>query len=158
MNNITKIKVRTRPRYWQDCMYSTDNGVTWISPDDTNEEGIKVMKLLPCVEFLDDDKYDDWYWCLEIDYDTGKVDDWKEGYCVETHFKVCDDGYYQIIDDKNNIVWDSVIENKNYVPKFLELDSSWFGDYILITVNGDGVIKNWGLAKERISELLENKQ
>ncbi len=55
-------------------------------------------------------------------------------------------------------ITNSDIEHKHYVPKFLELDSSWFGDYILITVNGDGIIKNWSLAKERISELLENKQ
>ena len=157
MSKPTKIKVQAGVRYWVDCEYSTDNGVTWIHPDDTNDDDLTVRKLLPCVEYLE--KECAWYWCLNVDYDTGRIENWENGFIVKAFFKVCDDGRYQIIDDNDNIIWDSDIDsNSSYVPRFLEIDSSNFGDNIYITINGDGIIKDWEIARDRICDLLENKQ
>ena len=157
MKKVTKVKVIAGVRYWVDCEYSTDNGVTWNQPDDTDEDDLTVRELLPCVEYFEKER--GWYWCLNIDYDTGKIENWKNGFIVKAFFKVCDDGKYQIIDDTDNIIWDSDIDSRSsYVPKFLEIDSYNYGDNIYITIDGDGTIKDWNIAKDRVSKLLENKQ
>ena len=153
MNIPTKIKIQAGVRYWVDCKYSTDNGVTWIYQDDTDENNLLVRKVLPCVKFLDDQH--DWYWCLNIDFETGRIENWKKDFCINTFFKVCDDGHYQIIGDNDNILWDSDIVNCYYVPKFLEINSFNYGDNIYITINGDGVIKNWNIGRDRIIKLLD---
>lgn len=157
MVKLKEIKVFAGVRYWQDCKYSTDNGATWIEPDDTDEDGDVVNKLLPGVEYLDDKNLHmiGWYWCINIDYETGKISSWKQGFCIETNFKVCDDGKYQILDDKKETIWDSDLKKYYYVPYFLSLDGEGFGDYIKITIDGNGIIKDWDLAKERITNLLE---
>ena len=156
MSKPTKIKVQAGVRYWIDCEYSTDNGVTWRQPDDTDEDNLTVRELLPCVEYLEKERA--WYWCLSIDYETGRIENWRNGVLVKTFFKVCDDGKYQIIDDNDSIIWDSSIDGRSsYVPAFLEIDSSNFGDNIYITVNGDGVINDWEIARDRIYVLLEDK-
>lgn len=157
MNNPTKVKVQAGVRYWVDCKYSTDNGVTWIEQDDTDENDLLVRKVIPCVEFLDEEQ--DWYWCLVIDYDTGRIENWKNGFLVKAFFKVCDDGKYQIIDDTDNIIWDSDIDSRSsYVPAFLEIDSSNYGDNIYITIDGDGTIKDWQIAKNRILNLIDKTE
>lgn len=157
MSKPTKVKVIAGVRYWVDCEYSTDNGVTWKQPNDTDEDDLAVRELLSCVEYIKEER--GWYWCLNIDYDSGKVENWKNELIVKAFFKVCDDGKYQITDNADNIIWDSDIDSRSsYVPAFLEIDSSNYGDDIYITIDGDGTIKDWDIAKERITELLEEKQ
>ena len=157
MNIPTKVKVQAGVRYWVDCKYSTDNGVTWIDQDDTDENDLLVRKVIPCVEFLDEEQ--NWYWCLVIDFETGKIENWKKDFCINTFFKVCDDGRYQIIGDNDNVLWDSDIDSRSsYVPAFLEIDSSNFGDNIYITINGDGTIKDWYVAKDRILKLIDKTE
>lgn len=154
MNIPKKIKIQVGVRYWCDCQYSTDNGITWNQPDDTDEDDLAIRELLPCVEYFEKER--GWYWCLNIDYDTGKIENWKNGILVKTFFKVCDDGKYQIIDDTDNIIWDSKIDSSSsYVPSFLEIDSSNYGDNIYITIDSEGVIKDWQTAKNRILELID---
>ena len=155
MSIPTKIKVLAGVRYWCDCQYSTDNGVTWNKPSDTDEDNLTVRELLPCVEYSEKER--GWYWCLNIDYDTGRIENWENEILIKTFFKVCDDGKYQIIDNTDNIIWDSDVDSDSYVPIFLGIDSSYYGDYIYITIDGKGTIKNWDTAKDRICELLCEK-
>lgn len=154
MNSITKVKVIAGVRYWVDCYYSTDNGITWNQPNDTDADDLTVRELLPCVEYFEKER--GWYWCLNIDFETGRIENWKNGFLVKAFFKVCDDGKYQIIDDTDNIIWDSDIDSRSsYVPAFLEIDSSNYGDNIYITISGDGAIKDWYVAKDRILKLID---
>ena len=152
----TKIKIQAGVRYFVDCEYSTDNGVTWNQPDDTDENELTVRGLLPCVEYFE--KEGNWYWCLNVDFDSGKIENWKQGFYLKTFFKVCDDGKYQIIDDADNIIWDSDIDSDSYVPEFLEIDSSNYGDNIYITIDGEGTIKDWNIAKDRILKLIDKNE
>lgn len=157
MKKVTKVKVIAGVRYWVDCKYSTDNGVTWIEQDDTEEDDLTVRELLPCVEYFEKER--GWYWCLNIDYDTGKIENWKNGFIVKAFFKVCDDGKYQIIDNTDNIIFDSDVDSRSsYVPSFLEIDSSNYGDNIYITIDSEGVIKDWDVAKDRILELIDKTE
>ena len=153
MNIPTKVKIQAGVRYWVDCEYSTNNGVTWNQPDDTEEDDLTVRELLPCVEYFEKER--GWYWCLNIDYDTGRIENWKNGFIVKAFFKVCDDGRYQIIGD--NVLWDSDDANRPYVPEFLEINSSNYGDNIYITIDGDGTIKDWDIAKDRILNLIDQR-
>lgn len=158
--NLKKILVSAGVRYWNDCKYSKDNKNTWRNG--SNEEDIKEVSEdfrnnIPFVEKKDIGHGKDYYWNLIIDIDTGKVENWPKDFCIETWFKVCDDGLYQILDENNNIIWDSVEFQDYYVPKFLSIGSEGYGDYIYIDINGDGYIKDWeDEAIPVIKELLNN--
>lgn len=80
------IKIQAGVRYWCDCQYSTDNGITWNQPDDTDEDDLKVRNSLPCVEYFE--KQRNWYWCLNIDYVTGRVENWRNGVFVKAFFNI----------------------------------------------------------------------
>lgn len=162
-HDLKKIEVYAGVRYWIDCDYSTDNGKTWVNCnelDDTDEESERIKGLTPNVEKHNGETYkylEGDYLHLTIDIDEGKVVNWPKGFCLRTNYKICDDGLYQIIDDKGEVVWDSVESGYYYVPDFLELEDEGFGDYMYINIDGEGNIEHWDLAKERIAELLERE-
>ena len=154
--NITKLLVKAGVRYWNDCKYSKDNGQTWIDDEeDTKEESERFKNALPFVEKLDIGYKPSDYWCLEIDVETGKVKDWPKDFCIETFFKICDDGLYQLIDEEGNVVWDSVKTRYYYVPDFLALEDEGYGDYMYLNIDGEGNIEHWEEAKSRIMDILE---
>lgn len=147
--DVRQIKATMAPRYWVDCKYSEDNGNTWIEPEkyDVSEEEAK--NHIPHVSKHDIGYGTNDYWDITIDIETGKIDDWKKDFCLKTWFKVCDDGYYQIIDSEGNIVWDSLEEKEYYVPDFLSVDSG-YGDYVTLNIDGEGKIEKFNLLKERL--------
>lgn len=156
LNNII---VKAGVRYWVDCEYSEDNGNTWVEhihdDEETNEE---FKNHIPFVknESVDGGAPGD-YWNLDIDIETGMVKNWPKKYCIRTHFKVCDDGLYQIIDIDGNVVWDSIKTNYYYVPDFLSIGDDGYGDYMYLEIDGRGYIKDWkDVAVPRIKKLLMN--
>jgi hypothetical protein len=114
---IKTLLVRAGVRYWED---TSVNGI-----DD--EEG----KLIPC---RDGD-----YWCPKIDIDKGVITNWEKGKTAIVHYKICDDGTYDLLDEKE----DCVLTKEGYVPDILDLDGESYGDYIIMTINEDGSIENW---------------
>ena len=159
--DLKKVHVSAGVRYWNDCSYSTDNGKTWIeAEDDSDEESNKFMKIIPCVKWRPEVYYPEkyaYYWDFVIDIDTGKIENWPAGFCISTHFKVCDDGEYTILDSNDNIVWNSLSTDDYYVPNFLAIEDHGYGDYIFIDVDGEGNINNWNaVAKHKILKLFES--
>jgi len=75
-----------------------------------------------------------WKWHLEIDMHTGKIAGWPEGTTAKVWYKVCDMCKVSIAGMK---------PYDGYVPNFLSIDGSGYGDYIYITIGPDGTIKNW---------------
>jgi hypothetical protein len=115
--NFTHLKVKCGARYWEDA---TVNGV-----EDT--EG----NLIPL-------RIGD-YWCPIINLETGIINDWPEGTIADVHYKCCDDGDYWLVSDDG-------FELKRpgyYVPKILDLTEESFGDYVILTIDGNGQIANW---------------
>ena len=153
---INTIFVIAGVRYYIDCDYSTDNGVTWNREDDTDDNCEKMKTIIPLIKRTNIGYSDYDYWCLEIDYETGKVKDWPENFCIKTFFKVCDDGLYQILSTSNEIIWDSDKAQSAYVPAFLEVENSNYGDNIYINIDGDGIIEHWNIAKLLINDLINN--
>lgn len=82
-------------------------------------------------------------WMIEIDINSGKIKGWPPGTTAQTHYKVCDDVIYSIRNSDGLVLaqWNGV-----YVPGFLDASRDGSGDYIILDIDGDGVIKNWSHA------------
>lgn len=114
---IKTLHVKAGVRYWED---STVNGVE-------DEEG----ELIP---FRSGD-----YWCPVIDIGKGQIIGWPKGTTASIHYKVCDDGVYTLLDGKGK----KVISIDGYVPNTMSPKEKGFGDYIIMEVNGEGMIDEW---------------
>ncbi len=155
--DIRYLKATMGVRYWVDCDYSTDNGVNWEGDfEDTRAECNRVKEHIPCVVKKDIGYGPTDYWEIIIDLNEGKVLNWPEGFCLNTHYKVCDDGEYVFFDNNIDEVVNITKEYKQYyVPDFLALEDSGYGDYVCINIDGTGHINNFDLMKDRISEYFD---
>lgn len=133
---IKKVVVKAGVRYWEDCSV---NGL------DYNEESSPDLSKIPCKE---NDT-----WCPIIDVDNGVVLNWAKGTKLKTHFKVCDECSFSLVDAEGNTVY----SRDEYVPSFLSIDDSGYGDYIYLTIDEEGKILNWKkeLVEDFLSELEE---
>ena len=117
---VKYLKATCGVRYWEDAEV---NGKPEADDNPT----------IPCRQGDD--------WCPLIDLETGKIEGWPEGVTAKTHYKVCDDGHYWLLDDARRQVgkwWG------HYVPDaFLCHGDRGYGDYIILTVGEDGIIAGW---------------
>ena len=61
------------------------------------------------------------------------------------HYKVCDAGEYWLQDENG----EKIVKAKGYyVPDFLAIDDSGYGDYIIMKVDKEGKINNWRFDSE----------
>jgi len=152
--NIRYLRATMGVRYWVDCEYSDDNGKTWNKDfEDTDEESERIMKLTPCVVRKDIGYGPSDYLELVIDLEKGKVLNWREGFCLNTSYKVCDDGEYIFFDENMDEAVNITKEYEQYyVPDFLALEDSGYGDYVYIDIDGQGNIKNFDKMKSEIQE------
>lgn len=90
-------------------------------------------------------------WAPLIDLTEGRVLDWPEGVTASTHYKVCDNGRYTLLDADRN----KVVEIDGYVPKMLSPGGVGYGDYVIMTIGPDGRIENWRVDLEPFAEALE---
>ena len=137
---VSKFRFEVEPRYFSDCdIISNDIDTTDMDPDSEEKEAF-IMANLPGV--LND------LWIMTVDADSGKIIEACDepvdmrGMTIKVHFKVCDAGYYQAIDEKGEIVY----SHEGYVPSILQIDDDGWGDYIILTIK-DGVIQNWDPSK-----------
>lgn len=114
---IKTLSVKAGVRYWEDA---TVNGI-----EDSNGT------IIPC--------RDGKYWCPEIDIEAGVITNWEKGVVARVHYKVCDDGIYNLKDEYGNIL----LTKRYYVPNILDLDGESFGDYIIMRIDENGLIENW---------------
>ena len=115
---ITTLVVEANVRYWED---STIDGVEDI---DGNLTPCRVGEI----------------WNPIINFDDGKIKNWKQGVSASVHFKVCDAGNYHLQDvDGNNVL--SI--KQDYVPTILCPKGGGYGDYIIMDIDKDGFIQNW---------------
>jgi len=55
------------------------------------------------------------------------------------HYKICDDGTYQLADTNGNIH----LTKDGYVPNILDVERDSYGDYIILNIDEKGKIANW---------------
>lgn len=131
-------------RYWCDCEYSID-GENWIDPcvEDTEEESENMKKMTPFVVTKDIGYRPSDYWEIIIDIDNGKVLNWPDNFWLKTHYKVCDDGEYVFLDENlEEVVNITDKYEQYYVPDFLALEDSGYGDYVYLNIDNDGNIEH----------------
>lgn len=123
---VKYLQVLAGVRYWEDS--SVDG------QEDTNGD------LIPCRES------DTWKPLIELE--TGKIINWKQGITADIHYKVCDDGVYQLLNEEKIIIK----EIDGYVPTIMSPKSSGYGDYIIMDIDKDGIISNWNVDLNEFSE------
>lgn len=104
-------------RYWEDARV---NGVT-------DQDG----ELIPCRNV------DTWSPLIEID--TGVIVGWPKGTTADLHYKVCDDGKYVLFDASMQ----KIVGIDGYVPTIMSPGENGYGDYVIMTIDGDGRIADW---------------
>ena len=114
---VKTLHVDAGVRYWEDA---TVNGVE-------DEQG----HLIPCREGE--------RWRPIIDIDKGQITNWTAGIEASIHYKICDDGTYTLKDENGKVV----IEKDMYVPETLYPEGEGYGDYIILQVDTNGMIKDW---------------
>jgi hypothetical protein len=116
--NPSFLIVRAGVRYWEDA---TVNGV-----QDTDGD------LIPLREGD--------MWKPTIELETGRIMGWPFGIGAVIHYKVCDAGeYYLESDNGKRLKWKG-----DYVPNdLLAIGGNGYGDYIILEIMPDGLIKGW---------------
>ena len=116
--NPSFLIVHAAVRYWEDA---TVNGA-----EDTDGS------LIPMRE--------DDLWKPTIALEDGLVVGWPIGTTASIHYKVCDAGKYWLEDDDGKrLKWKG-----DYVPDdLLAIGGEGYGDYIILEIMPDGLIKGW---------------
>ena len=156
--NIKYLRATMGVRYWCDCDYSTD-GENWIDPcvEDTEEESENMKNMTPLVVKKDIGYKESDYWEIVIDIDNGKILNWPNNFWLKTHYKVCDDGEYVFLDENMNEVVNITDKYcQYYVPDFLALEDSGYGDYVLLNIDNHGNIENADIMRNGIREYFDN--
>ncbi len=78
-------------------------------------------------------------WCPLIDLETGVILNWTQGKTADIHYKVCDEGVYELLTAGMHCV--KKIEG--YVPDIMCPDENGYGDYVIMKVDASGKIANW---------------
>ena len=116
---LKTLLVKASVRYWNDSEINGEN--------DT-EEGDNI----PC-------KVGD-LWSPEIEIETGRILNWKQGVKAEIHYKVCDCCGYELKDENGEVV---LSVEDGYVPNTLAPKERGYGDYIIMDIDENGQIANW---------------
>lgn len=74
-------------------------------------------------------------WKIKIDISNGRILNWKEGTTAKVHYKVCDDGRYDLLNDGHDYIWGYA----GYVPDCL----GSMGDYVVLEIDENGFIKDF---------------
>jgi hypothetical protein len=124
---VKYLRARCGVRYWKNAIVN----------DVCDVDGSRI----PCRKgtAADNDKLGGGDWCPTIELDTGKIEGWPEGTVASLHYKVCDDGDYELLDADRNIV--KAIDG--YVPGIMCPGGKGYGDYVIMDISPDGAIKNW---------------
>lgn len=136
MNDIKPryLYARVCPRYFEDA---------WVNgrQDDNDNPRMPLVK--------------DYVWDITIDLSDGRVLYWPGGVSAATCYKVCDDGEYELLDERFEII----SHKEGYVPKIMAFDEpgAGYGDYVYLKINPDGKIDGFpsgDILKEMLEELL----
>lgn len=124
-HEVSTLKVSAGVRYWEDGIV---DGV-----EDVNGN------LIPCRE--------NDYWCPVIDIDSGVITNWEKGKKASVHYKVCDDGEYEVLNKDGK----TVVSISGYVISSLCPKGNGYGDYIIMDIDENGKIDGWKFVADDFS-------
>ena len=123
------LRVKVAVRYWEDAS---------ILGIDTKEDGSDVP-----LKNGDD-------WDITIDLKSHRVLEWT-GVRLRTHFKVCDEGIYSLLDAN----METIVDVESYVPDMLCIGEYGCGDYIIMEIDENGIIKDFKCNEALLLDLIE---
>lgn len=77
------------------------------------------------------------------------IRNWTKGFKADVSYKVCDEFQCELLDNDGN----KVLEYEGYVPKFMDIDEDGWGDYIYLTIDENGHIRDWKFDHNHMDEL-----
>ena len=126
------------------------NGKEYTSIDDLEKDYPNLVGVQPPYYRLDP-KEGTKTIKLCIDLETGKVLNWPEGVNFDFNgYRLVDRGRYEICDENGEVQ----VGYTGYVPRFLEIDDSGYGDYIQFHIIGDKVY-GWGFDHDDYDSFFE---
>ncbi len=123
---VKYLRAKCGVRYWEDA---TVNG-------ETDDDGSRI----PCRDPKPNNSLGGGDWLPLIDLDTGMIVGWPKGTTASVHYKVCDDGLYQLLSEDCKTV---VKEINGYVPRIMCPEGDGYGDYVIMEIDADGQIAKW---------------
>ena len=85
---------------------------------------------------------DEGVWKIKIDIPSGRIRDWPQGTKAFAQYKCSDTGNYTVMDEAG----EEVVSRDGYVPGCLDTIERGYGDYLILKIDGDGLIQNWNSA------------
>ena len=137
--NVDEIRINARIRYPEDAATSLD-GENWTSEDNDKP-------IMPCLV----NENGDWFWKINIDVESGKITNWQKGIFADIYYKVCDEFECDLYSNGLH-----VMHYGGYVPMFMAIEDTGYGDYIYINIDSDGQIIDWSFDQDNFDELTEN--
>ena len=111
--------VKAGVRYWEDSEINGENDT-----EDGDNIPCKIGEL----------------WCPQIEIETGKILNWKQGTKANIHYKISDCCGYELKDENG----ENILSAKDgYVPNTLCPKGNGFGDYIIMDIDENGQIADW---------------
>lgn len=146
------LKVDAGVRYWEDAKV---NGK--YDTDCEDSENLDAAPTIPSAEYVGEQNRvlhgANWRWRPLIDVETGQIVNWQQGTQASVHYKVCDDGIYELLDMDEYVI--TGIYN-DYVPKVMCPADDGYGDYIIMHIDENGFIQGWN--KRLIIKLVEQAE
>ena len=126
---VFQLRAEMNVRYWEDAIV---NGIECRSAED-----------MPLAE--------DETWSIFVWIDNGQIEGWPSGVTADVHFKVCDGGLYELVDEMGN----TIVEIDGYVPDIMCPEGGGYGDYVIMKINKDGIIQNWKVVLDEFIDALD---
>lgn len=144
--DVRYLKVDARVRYWEDADV---NGVPDIDLFESKGEGRpKIPFAVKVKDQPETNIFSDHYrWQPVIDVERGCIVGWPKGTTANVHYKVCDDGYYTLLDPLKNVI----VTFDGYVPDCI----GEYGDYIVMDIDENGQIDGFCFSQDDVDEIIK---
>ena len=91
-------------------------------------------------------------WKPIINLNTGEITNWPLNRPAEVLYKVCDEFYCEV----KTADGETTVKYGGYVPDFMSINDNGYGDYIDLSIDKNGCIKNWKFTKKDFDYLVHN--
>lgn len=150
-DKIRYVQLEAGVRYWEDADI---NGVEDVDLYEAKEPTAPRMPFaIPTGKTSDIAPHGEYVWKILIDIKTGYIVDWPLGTTANVHYKTCDENVITFWNENKEPISERY---ECYVPGFLSIDDSGYGDYIILTIEENGHITNFRFNEEDAKETIRN--
>ncbi|MCQ2739803.1 MAG: hypothetical protein MJ237_06205 [bacterium] len=148
---IRFIKLESNVRYWEDADVNGEEDVDLYEAKEPTKP--RMPFAVPNGEKINYTNQDDYKWVITIDTKTGNIVGWPQGTTANVHYKTCDENYITFCDAAKEPIDDAY---ECYVPGFLSIGDSGYGDYIIFNIEENGHITDFSFTEDDMDEVIRN--